>query len=121
MKRLLFFLILIFPSTLYSETTMENFKNSPENRWQFFTDQVMGGKSYGKLNFVSENNIKFASMTGNVTTENNGGFIQIRRELKNIDLSRAKSIRLYARGNNEKYFIFLRTTGTILPLSLIHI
>ena len=47
---------------------MENFKNTPENRWQFFTDQVMGGKSYGKLNFVSENNIKFARMAGNVTT-----------------------------------------------------
>ena len=51
---------------------------------------------------------------GDVSTENNGGFIQIRRELKNIDLGKAKSIRLYARGNNEKYFIFLRTTGTIL-------
>ena len=72
MKRLLFFLILIFPFTVYGETTMENFKNSPERRWQFFTDQVMGGKSYGKLNFVSENNIKFARMAGNVTTENNG-------------------------------------------------
>jgi len=52
MKRLLFFLILIFPFTLYGETTMENFKNTPENRWQFFTDQVMGGKSFGKLNFI---------------------------------------------------------------------
>ena len=54
MKRLLFFLILIFPFTLYGETTMENFKNSPENRWQFFTDQVMGGRSNGKLDFVSK-------------------------------------------------------------------
>ena len=60
---------------------MENFKNTPENRWQFFTDQVMGGKSYGKLNFVSENNIKYSRMAGNVTTENNGGFIQFRAEL----------------------------------------
>ena len=56
-----------------------------------------------------------ALLSGNVSTENNGGFIQIRRELKNIDLSKAKSIRLYAKGNNEKYYIFLRTTGTMLP------
>ena len=37
------------------------------------------------------------------------------RDSKNIDLSKANSIRVYARGNNEKYYIFLRTTGTILP------
>ena len=31
MKRLLFFLILILPFTLYGETTMENFKNAQPN------------------------------------------------------------------------------------------
>ena len=57
MIRLILISILIFPFTLHGETMMENFNNSPENRWQFFTDQVMGGKSDGKLNFVSEKNI----------------------------------------------------------------
>ncbi len=115
MKRLLFFLILIFPFTLYGETTMENFKNSPENRWQFFTDQVMGGKSYGKLNFVSENNIKFARMAGNVTTENNGGFIQFRAQLSYKLKDESNGIKLTVRGNNQDYFVHIRTSGSVLP------
>ena len=91
----------------------DNFTN--KNEWTFITDNVMGGVSEGGVEFNSFDSDVYALLSGDVSTENNGGFIQIRRELKNIDLGKAKSIRLYARGNNEKYFIFLRTTGTILP------
>ena len=91
----------------------DNFTN--KNEWTYIADNVMGGVSKGGVEFNSFDNDVHALLSGYVSTENNGGFIQIRRELKNIDLSRAKSIRLYAKGNNEKYFIFLRTTGTILP------
>ena len=86
-----------------------------ENEWTYIADNVMGGISDGGVEFNLVGSNVYALLRGNVSTENNGCFIQIRRELKNIDLSRAKSIRLHARGNNEKYFIFLRTTGTILP------
>ena len=91
----------------------DNFTN--KNEWTYIADNVMGGVSEGRVKFNSFESDVYVLLSGNVSTENNGGFIQIRRELKNIDLSKAKSIRLYARGNNEKYFIFLRTTGTILP------
>ena len=91
----------------------DNFTN--KNEWTYIADNVMGGVSKGGVEYNSFDSDVYALLSGDVSTENNGGFIQIRRELKNIDLSRAKSIRLYARGNNEKYFIFLRTTGTILP------
>ena len=86
-----------------------------KNEWTYIADNVMGGISDGGVEFNLVDSNVYALLSGNVSTENNGGFIQIRRELKNIDLSKAKSIRLYARGNNEKYYIFLRTTGTILP------
>ena len=86
-----------------------------EHEWTYIADNVMGGVSEGKVEFNLVDSNVYALLSGNVSTENNGGFIQIRRELKNIDLSKAKSIRVYARGNNEKYYIFLRTTGTILP------
>ena len=86
-----------------------------ENEWIYIADNVMGGISDGGVEFNLVDRDVYALLSGNVSTENNGGFIQIRRELKNIDLSKAKSIRVYARGNNEKYYIFLRTTGTILP------
>ena len=91
----------------------DNFTN--KNKWTYIADNVMGGVSEGRVKFNSFESDVYVLLSGNVSTENNGGFIQIRRELKNIDLSKARSIRLYARGNNEKYFIFLRTTGTILP------
>ena len=48
------------------------------NQWQFFTDGVMGGVSTGKVKIVKINEIICYRMTGNVTTENNGGFIQMR-------------------------------------------
>ena len=55
---------------------IENFKLQPETRWRFFTDDVMGGVSTGQVTFLKEGNQTYAHMTGNVSTENNGGFIQ---------------------------------------------
>ena len=115
MKYIIIFILLVFSISTYSETTMENFKSSPENRWQFFTDQVMGGRSIGKLDFLSEENISFARMTGDVTTENNGGFIQFRAQLGYKLMDSFEGIRLQVRGNNQDYFIHIRTKGSVLP------
>ena len=106
-------LIILLSGSNGENILKDNFTN--ENEWTYIADNVMGGVSKGGVKFNSFDSDFYALLSGNVSTENNGGFIQIRRELKNIDLSKAKSIRLYARGNNEKYYIFLRTTGTILP------
>ena len=107
-------LLIIFISRSNGENILkDDFTN--ENEWTYIADNVMGGMSDGGVEFNLVDSNVYALLSGNVSTENNGGFIQIRRELKNIDLSKAKSIRVYARGNNEKYYIFLRTTGTILP------
>ncbi len=107
-------LLIIFISRSNGENILkDDFTN--ENEWTYIADNVMGGISDGVVEFNLVDSNVYALLSGNVSTENNGGFIQIRRELKNIDLSKAKSIRLYAKGNNEKYYIFLRTTGTILP------
>ena len=107
-------LLIIFISRSNGENILkDDFTN--ENEWTYIADNVMGGISNGGVEFNLVDSNVYALLSGNVSTENNGGFIQIRRELKNIDLSKAKSIRVYARGNNEKYYIFLRTKGTILP------
>ena len=90
-------------------------KFNQKNEWHFITDQVMGGISTGTYNYKKVNNDKVVKITGNVSTKNNGGFIQIRRKLNNINLTNAKNVRVIARGNNEKYFVHLRTTFTILP------
>ena len=83
--------------------------------WRYIADDVMGGVSQGQVDFETINSSNVAILRGNVSTENNGGFIQIRRELKNINLNEAQYVKIIAKGNNQKYFIFLRTTGTILP------
>ena len=91
----------------------DNFEN--QKKWQFISDQVMGGVSSGKVEFLSDNNNFYARLTGNVSTENKGGFIQIRRKLEKPNLKSAKFIEIIAKGNNQDYFVHLRTSGTLLP------
>jgi len=91
------------------ETTMH-----PDASWRFFTDQVMGGVSTGGVRFLTEQGIAFARMSGHVSTANRGGFIQIRAELTSPP-DQAKGVRIVARGNDQRYFVHLRTSGTILP------
>ena len=86
------------------------------NRWQFFTDGVMGGKSSGKVIIDNIGGNKCYRMTGNVTTENNGGFIQIRSILNPpIKINNYEGIYLKVFGNNNKYFLHLRTPFTMAP------
>tara|TARA_Y100000590_G_scaffold408311_1_gene499296 strand:- start:812 stop:1312 length:501 start_codon:yes stop_codon:yes gene_type:complete len=85
-------------------------------RWQFFTDQVMGGQSTGKVDVLSYYDRKCYRMTGDVSTKNNGGFIQMRTELDHqIAQSNYTGILLEVFGNNNDYFIHIRTSFTKLP------
>ena len=90
-----------------------SFKSGPEQRWRFFADTVMGGRSAGQVEFKTGGGA-YAKLTGDVTTANNGGFIQIRRELASVPAD-TQGVRLVVRGNGERYFVHLRTSGTILP------
>ena len=90
-------------------------KLHPTNEWTLITDKVMGGISTGEYNYIKIDNNDVIKITGNVSTKNNGGFIQIRRNLDGINLTNAKNVEILAKGNNEKYFIHLRTSFTILP------
>ena len=74
----------------------------------------MGGRSSGDVVFNKSSNNNYAHLSGIVTTENNGGFIQIRKKVSGLTNS-TQEITLKAKGNNEIYHIFLRTSGTILP------
>ena len=104
----------MFTNKSFAESILkDNFQNSTQ--WKFISDNVMGGVSTGSINYVIKEGNSSAYLSGNVSTKNNGGFIQIRRSLKDIDLSKAKYIKITAKGNNQKYFLHLRTSGTILP------
>jgi hypothetical protein len=94
---------------------MENFESQPEARWSYVSDQVMGGISEGKLVFQTEQDESFAHMTGLVSTENNGGFIQFRTSIPKGTTATVSGVTLKVRGNSQQYFIHLRSSGTLLP------
>ncbi|MGK0419512.1 MAG: hypothetical protein ACJARV_000402 [Candidatus Pseudothioglobus sp.] len=99
--------------------TQDNVKN-----WKFFSDQVMGGISEGQVSLEQDGDMLFTRLTGNVRTDNNGGFIQLRTStsmsnkslmFKSIhnskkDGKKLQGIRLKVKGNGEKYHIFIQTT-----------
>jgi len=91
-------------------------KTTQDQQWEFFTDGVMGGLSDGNVKLDKINKENCYRMTGNVTTENNGGFIQIRAILKpSIKASNYEGIYLKVYGNNERYYLSLRTPYTKAP------
>ena len=92
----------------------DKFESNPDQRWLYFADTVMGGQSTGIVNFEQSGQTHYARLTGNVTTENNGGFIQIRKKISGLSKD-IIGLRLEAKGNNQTYHVFLRTSGTILP------
>ena len=104
---------IIGKTSIAQDMFKDNFSNNEQ--WRYVADDVMGGVSTGYVEYqIIEEDI-IAVLKGNVSTENNGGFIQIRRDLKDINLENANSVKIVAKGNSQKYYIFLRTTGTILP------
>ena len=129
-KTLLFALIMISPLLIAEKTEAEmsdymlldDFStefSKLNNQWTGITDRVMGGRSDITITRVSESDTDYIRMTGNVSLENNGGFIQIQQKLstseKVFDGSEFKGIRLTVRGTGSGYYIFLRTTNTLLP------
>ncbi len=105
-----FFAVIISSFVCAGELEMTSVKAE----WTFFSDQVMGGRSDGDAQLLTDQKKQFVRLEGNVTTENNGGFIQIRTAVFGLNKD-LKGVSLQARGNGEKYYIFIRTSGTILP------
>ena len=115
-QSLLLVVLLLLPLTVMAEDIMiENFELQPETRWRFFTDGVMGGVSTGQVAFREEDGQTYARMAGHVSTENNGGFIQMRMDLPEGAPGGTTGVRLIVRGNDQQYFVHLRTSGTRLP------
>ena len=94
----------------------EEFCESGNAKWCFVTDKVMGGISEGSLEFIKEDNTYFYRMTGELSLENNGGFIQFRTKLENHPTDKSfNGIRIRVRGNNNEYSIHIRTKYLLLP------
>ena len=122
MKKLtILILFLICQNNVYSkDMILDQLKNpkltNQTQQWNFITDQVMGGVSTGKFT-VEKVDGKFCyRMTGNVSTKNNGGFIQIRVKLSpEINSKEYNGVYIKVYGNQKNYNLHLRTGLTLAP------
>ena len=109
-------ILILFTKKIYAlEMLIDNFNNDNKENWEFISDQVMGGVSFGNHQILKEENTFFLKLTGFVSLENNGGFIQVRKNLKNLKNQSFKGIKINSRGNDKEYFIHIRTKFTLLP------
>ncbi len=102
----IFFLFLSFFCLNLSAMIIDNL-NDVRAKWSAISDQVMGGISEVNFYEIEENGEKFYRLEGDVSTENNGGFIQSRVGV-NLNSNDFEGIRLKIRGNNNEYFVHLR-------------
>ena len=112
-----FFLILFFilVNKINAMDLLQNTESENSlKKWEFVSDKVMGGISEGKLEIFKDKKNYFLRLSGIVSTENNGGFIQIRSNF-DVDEENFNGIRIKARGLPSEYFIHIRTSFLLLP------
>ena len=102
-----FILLCVFLSMTSYSKVIDNLEDI-RAEWVPFSDQVMGGISEVNAYELEENGVSFYRLEGNVSTENNGGFIQVRAEV-NLRNKNFKGIRIKVRGNNNEYYMHLRS------------
>ena len=87
--------------------------------WQLFTDTVMGGVSKATMARETIEGRAAIRLRGNVSLENNGGFVQISLDFRPdggpIDASSWSGIEVDVFGNGEEYGINLRTIDLTRP------
>ncbi|NVN84851.1 MAG: CIA30 family protein [Rhodopseudomonas sp.] len=88
-------------------------------RWRMVTDGVMGGVSRGSITEQTVAGCSAVRMRGQVSTDNNGGFIQIALDLAPdggaIDASGFSGVIIDVFGNDESYGAHLRSTDLFRP------
>tara|TARA_B100001093_G_C26796515_1_gene1001351 strand:+ start:36 stop:599 length:564 start_codon:yes stop_codon:yes gene_type:complete len=103
-------------STMLIDDFFFSQNSSSEKKWSLITDKVMGGISEGKVKRDKISGKDCYRLQGNVSTKNNGGFIQIRTLFEpSIELNKFKGIYAQVLGNNKRYFFHIRTKYTLAP------
>jgi len=97
-------------TAIAQEQTMEL---DPE--WEYVADTVMGGVSRGAISPTEIGGRAAMRLQGEVSLENNGGFIQMAFDLPNGGAADWAGIELDVRGNGAQYEIRLRTDELTRP------
>jgi Complex I intermediate-associated protein 30 (CIA30) len=110
--------IVLAADLIIDDRTSGNLRSELGTQWRLVTDQVMGGVSSGDLildNYKGKNCLR---LRGNVSTANNGGFVQMALDLTQdepFDASAYNGVELIVTGNNERYNVHFRTTDLWFP------
>ena len=107
-----FYQILSVTVLIFSMSNNVSAKNLVyENNWAYLADTVMGGVSRGSAEF-SNGALK---LTGQVSTKNNGGFIQVRTRIDPTETFEKVGVKIKVKGNGEVYYLHIRNASARLP------
>ena len=110
-------------SLLLDDFSRSDGQSRVSTRWEGFTDRVMGGRSDMQAWVEPTEDGRVLRMTGRVSLENNGGFIQVRLPLSpagSFDAREWRGVAVTARADSDdldRYYLHLRTDRTRLPWS----
>ena len=117
-SKISYFLCLIVIITFNSkaiavEPLLFPFNSDSGKYWRYTSDQVMGGVSDGQVTLEQDDGMYYARLTGNVSTKNYGGFIQLRTGISFANSEQGgknlQGVRINVRGNGENYDIHIVT------------
>jgi hypothetical protein len=103
---------------ILDDRSSDGLQASHGGAWRLVTDQVMGGVSAGQLTADRNRGRACLRLRGEVSTANNGGFVQMALDLAGgepFDASAYAGIALQVAGNGERYNLHLRTSSLWLP------
>ena len=131
MKQLMVFMLfsIMTAVSLAQDNLVFPIQQATVSDWKYVSDQVMGGVSEGNVLLEKDGDTSFARLIGDVSTRNNGGFIQLRSAVslfKKPEMFRLihgvkkggkelQGVRLNVRGNGETYHVMIRTYFTWRP------
>lgn len=112
MYKAIIFIIFSFPMCSLEVLPL---KNINFEEWRFIKDQVMGGKSDGSLSLIkAKDSFEYLSAKGFVSIDG-GGFLMFRKEIDRRDLKKFTKVKFKARGNNEMYYVHIKSRNSIFP------
>jgi hypothetical protein len=130
MKAILLIFLVFAQSAIYAQESLK-FPIEPKmaKEWKYQSDQVMGGVSEGDTSLMQDGDMFYFRLTGDVSTKNNGGFVQFRSKVSLFNkpemfqlIHKAhkegeglEGVRLNVRGNGETYHVMIRTYFTWSP------
>ena len=112
LRNTFFYQILCMAVLIFIMSNAANAKNLVyENNWAYLADTVMGGVSQGSAEFDAG----ALRLTGQVSTKNNGGFIQVRTRIDPSDSKEKTGIKIKVKGNGDVYYLHIRNASARLP------